>query len=876
MDRQLSLLEPSPRPPAAPVVSVLIRTLGRASLAQAIESVRAQSFSDWEIVVLDAGDDAIDGVQANAGERLRVLVPGGRVERARAANLLLDAAAGELALFLDDDDWLLPDHLAKLASALAAQPELVGAYSDVEAIAGARTPHEQTVHVFRSDFDPVALQLQNYLPIHAVVFRMDAVRRTPASRFDESMTLFEDWDFWLQLIAKGPLQRVPGVSAVYAYEAAEGSSHGALGPRREQMLAALGARQLARWQPQDVARLVERDSARTNLLNERTQRAEAAERHAQELQTNLAAAQRWTAQLDEALAASHETLERQQAQLELLHHEVAQVSERLRVAMEAHAVESARQQRELQVLARVREELLSQIAEIQASTSWRITRPLRGAGRLMQALSERARVLGNVARTVRHQVRQHGVSGFARRLPFYLRRRDEYLARVAGVPPGAMRNPFAAAATPLRDVPLHPELMAVTDSFDVKVSVVIPTLNAGVEFEWLLRKLRAQQGVREVQIVVVDSGSRDDTVAVATGAGAKVVRIEPAEFTHSHSRNVGAEAADGDYLLFMVQDAYPIGDWWLYGMLKFLRDPAHERLAAVSCSESSRSDSDLMYDAMIDTHYRFLECRDRDRVGRHRGDDHMSLRSQGQLSDVSCLIGRDLFAQYRYRGDYAEDLDLGIRLIKDGWQVAMLASVKVVHSHNRAAYYYLKRSFVDVQFLVGLFDDFTYPHCDSLSGLVAGIASAAGHVSNWFGDIGDAHRPLTGARWRESVVRWRQDLQTVRLEGAVALGDERLEAFVRDLAQRFGAATDGPAAVQVRQFSEMLMGRLEHFSQYAAQVYDDGDELPRAELAAVLAKTFAATAGSALGFYCLDQRNEADGAQRQDADAIHRELTAGV
>jgi O-antigen biosynthesis protein len=876
MDRQLSLLEPSPRPPAAPVVSVLIRTLGRASLAQAIESVRAQSFSDWEIVVLDAGGDPIDGVQANAGERLRVLVPGGRVERARAANLLLDAAAGELALFLDDDDWLLPDHLAKLASALAAQPELVGAYSDVEAIAGARTPHEQTVHVFRSDFDPVALQLQNYLPIHAVVFRMDAVRRTPASRFDESMTLFEDWDFWLQLIAKGPLQRVPGVSAVYAYEAAEGSSHGALGPRREQMLAALGARQLARWQPQDVARLVERDSARTNLLNERTQRAEAAERHAQELQTNLAAAQRWTAQLDEALAASHETLERQQAQLELLHHEVAQVSERLRVAMEAHAVESARQQRELQVLARVREELLSQIAEIQASTSWRITRPLRGAGRLMQALSERARVLGNVAQTVRHQVRQHGVSGFARRLPFYLRRRDEYLARVAGVPPGAMRNPFAAAATPLRDVPLHPELMAVTDSFDVKVSVVIPTLNAGVEFEWLLRKLRAQQGVREVQIVVVDSGSRDDTVAVATGAGAKVVRIEPAEFTHSHSRNVGAEAADGDYLLFMVQDAYPIGDWWLYGMLKFLRDPAHERLAAVSCSESSRSDSDLMYDAMIDTHYRFLECRDRDRVGRHRGDDHMSLRSQGQLSDVSCLIGRDLFAQYRYRGDYAEDLDLGIRLIKDGWQVAMLASVKVVHSHNRAAYYYLKRSFVDVQFLVGLFDDFTYPHCDSLSGLVAGIASAAGHVSNWFGDIGDAHRPLTGARWRESVVRWRQDLQTVRLEGAVALGDERLEAFVRDLAQRFGAATDGPAAVQVRQFSEMLMGRLEHFSQYAAQVYDDGDELPRAELAAVLAKTFAATAGSALGFYCLDQRNEADGAQRQDADAIHRELTAGV
>jgi O-antigen biosynthesis protein len=404
---------------------------------------------------------------------------------------------------------------------------------------------------------------------------------------------------------------------------------------------------------------------------------------------------------------------------------------------------------------------------------------------------------------------------------------------------------------------------------------VIPTLNAGAEFEWLLRKLRAQRGVREIQIVVVDSGSRDGTAAVAAAAGAKIVTIAPAEFTHSHSRNVGARAADGDYLLFMVQDAFPIGDWWLYGMLKFLREPAHERLAAVSCSETSRSDSDLMYDAMIDTHYRFLQCREQDRVGRHRGDDHMSLRAQGQLSDVSCLIGRELFARYDYRGDYAEDLDLGIRLIKDGWQVAMLASVKVVHSHNRPPWYYLKRSFVDVQFLVGLFDDFTYPRCDSLPGLVAGIASASIHVSAWRRAIDDEDVPLTGLRWRESLARWRDDLKTVLGDRPIALGDGRLEAYVRTLRERYHARGDGDAGAQVRQFSDMLMGRLEHFSHYAAQVYDDEDELPRGEMSAVLAKTLAATAGSALGFHCLGERRT-DGAGRQDADAIHAELTAGV
>jgi O-antigen biosynthesis protein len=882
MDRQLSLLEPLQPERVAPAVSVLIRTTGRASLATAIDSVRAQSFEDWEIVVLDAGGGPIDPLQPKSGERLRVLAPGGRIERARAANLLLDAAAGDLALFLDDDDWLLPDHLAKLAGVLAAQPELVGTYSDVEAIAGAHTPAQRTMHVFASDFDPVALQLQNYLPIHAVLFRLAVARRDPACRFDESMSLFEDWDFWLQLIAKGPLQRVPGVSAVYAYDGSEGSSHGELGPWRDEMLAALGARQLARWQPQDVARLVERDAVRTNLLNEREQLAQAAARRARDLETELAAAQQWNSELNEALAASHEAgkaqqhdIEQLQRQRQLLELDLARLNEKLRAAMESHAVQVARQQRELQVLAHVREQLLAQIADIRGSTSWRITRPLRGAGRVARGTWERLRVLGNVARTARNQVRQHGLSGFARRIPFYLRHSDEYLPRVAGLPPGAARNPFVPAPTPVRDLPLHPELLEITDSFDVKVSVVIPTLNAGGEFEWLLRKLRAQRGVREVEIVVVDSGSRDDTVALATAAGAKVVTIAPAEFTHSHSRNVGAQAADGDYLLFMVQDAFPIGDWWLYGMLKFLRDPAHERLAAVSCAETSRSDSDLMYDAMIDTHYRFLECREQDRVGRHRGDDHMSLRAQGQLSDVSCLIGRDLFARYGYRGDYAEDLDLGIRLIKDGWRVAMLASVKVVHSHNRPAWYYLKRSFVDVQFLVGLFDDFTYPRCNVLSGLVAGIVSAAIHVSAWRRAIDRGDAPLTGSRWRDSLGGWRDDLKTVLSEGSIALGDERLDAYIRDLRARYHARADRDAGAQVRQFSEMLIGRLEHFSHYAAQVYDDGDELPRDEMSAVLCKTFAATAGSALGFHCLDER-KADGAGRGDADAIHAELTAGV
>ena len=837
----------------APGVSVLIRTMGRPSLGQAIESVRTQTFPDWEIVVLNAGGQPIEGIeQLAAGIRCRVLEPGGRVDRARAANLLLDAAAGGLALFLDDDDWLLPDHLAKLAATLREQPQLVAAYGDVVAVTGARTARQQTVHTFQSDFDPVALQLQNYLPIHAVAFRLEAVRSAPACRFDESMGLFEDWDFWLQLAGKGAFQRVPGISAVYAYEAEQGSGHAAQGEQREAMLESIAARQLARWRARDVVRLIERDGQRTNAVNDSLQRAAAAQAELGQAKESLQASHQWAQELSELARQQAQSLNEQQ-----------------------HAL--ALQQAEIQKLGDVRLGLLAQIAEIHASRSWRMTRPVRAAGRAARKIRQKMRVFAGLVSTVGSQLRQHGPIGLARRLPYYLRHRRAYMARLASLPPGGSANPFAAQAAPRRDLPLHPDVEGAIDAFDVKVSVVIPTLNAGPEFAWLLRKLNGQKAVRAIEIVVVDSGSKDGTVELARAAGATVVTILPSEFSHSHARNLGADSATGDYLLFMVQDAFPIGDHWLYGMLRFLRDPANGKLAAVSCSEFSRSDSDLMYDSMIDTHYRFLGCLEQDRIGQHQGDDHMSLRSQGQLSDVSCLIPRDLFAQFRYRGNYAEDLDLGMRLIKQGWRVAMLASVKVVHSHNRPAYYYLKRSFVDVEFLVALFDDFAYPHCESLPGLAAGIASVCAHVSRWLVQIeGAAPGELTGDWLHKSLGRWRNELRGPAAGPEVLLGDERLEAFVRALSLRYPPqrVPERSATGEARRFADSFSARLEHFGKYALQVFDGEDELPRAEISAAICKTLAAAAGSALAFYCLDHRKEGPG--QAEAQAIHSELTAGV
>ena len=810
-------------------VSILIRTIGRDTLAQAIRSVVDQSFLDWEIVVVNASGQPLASLASVSGMgRIRWVEPGQPLERSEAANALLEAAQGQYALFLDDDDWLLPEHLAKLVATLDADSALVAAYADVQSMTGPPAQREAG-HVFALDFDPARLQLENFLPIHAVLFRREVVEQSPACRFDTDLQLFEDWDFWLQLAIRGPFRRVPGVSAIYALSTDEGSGHAHIqGVRRQRMLEQLAIRQLARWTPGQVVDLMQLLATQTQQLNQERQVA----------------------------SALH-------AQLGQEHQLVASLREQLDHAREAATLH------------------LQQLQALHQSRSWRITRPLRGLSRSLAWLrsSQPQRLLRHGVQAVGVEVRRHGWMGFLRRLPYYLRHGPAYLPRLASGPPGGQPADFHAPPPVPHNVRLHPDLTGGGDTLDFKVSVVIPTLNAGTEFRWMLRKLRAQKAVREIEIVVVDSGSRDATVAWAHEAGCKVVQILPSEFSHSYARNRGADAASGDYLLFMVQDAYPIGDHWMHGMLRYLLDHADQKLVAASCAEYSRSDSDMMYDSMVNTHYRFLGCLEYDRIGEFQGDDHMALRSQGQLSDVSCLISRECFMRYRYQGDYAEDLDLGIRLIKDGYRVAMLASVKVIHSHNRPAYYYLKRTFVDVIFLVGLFKDFTYPRCESALGLLAGMVSTAAHVSTWLNALEAAPdaRPL-GEEISVWVQSSRQTLADLQSQAPVALGDERLDAFLAGVARQYlGAHTvlDARARDEARRFADSFLARLEHFNQFAAAVYGPQDSLLRHELRDVVRKTFAATAGGALGFFYLDRQGQS-GPEADMAAAFHRELKAGV
>lgn len=111
----------------------------------------------------------------------------------------------------------------------------------------------------------------------------------------------------------------------------------------------------------------------------------------------------------------------------------------------------------------------------------------------------------------------------------------------------------------------------------MKISVVVRARNEGQHIEKLLLGLAAQSR-RADEVILVDSGSADDTVAIARRHGCKIIEIDRHEFTFGRALNKGCAAATGDICVFVSAHVYPVYDTWLAGLV----EPFADRRVALS------------------------------------------------------------------------------------------------------------------------------------------------------------------------------------------------------------------------------------------------------------------------------------------------------
>jgi rhamnosyltransferase len=108
-----------------------------------------------------------------------------------------------------------------------------------------------------------------------------------------------------------------------------------------------------------------------------------------------------------------------------------------------------------------------------------------------------------------------------------------------------------------------------------RVSVLLPVKNGARDLREQLPLLFGQRADAELELVAVDSGSRDDSVDVLADAGATILSIDPASFDHGLTRNLAAEHASGDVLVLLTHRSRPVGTDWLAPLLAALdADPS--------------------------------------------------------------------------------------------------------------------------------------------------------------------------------------------------------------------------------------------------------------------------------------------------------------
>jgi glycosyltransferase involved in cell wall biosynthesis len=102
-------------------------------------------------------------------------------------------------------------------------------------------------------------------------------------------------------------------------------------------------------------------------------------------------------------------------------------------------------------------------------------------------------------------------------------------------------------------------------------SIVIRAYNEAQHIRRLLEGIR-QQTLPDVEIILVDSGSTDRTVAIAEAFGARIVRIPSSEFTFGRSLNAGIQAATRELVVIASAHVYPVYADWLEVLLRPFRD----------------------------------------------------------------------------------------------------------------------------------------------------------------------------------------------------------------------------------------------------------------------------------------------------------------
>ncbi|WP_374600972.1 glycosyltransferase family 2 protein [Niveibacterium sp.] len=226
-------------------------------------------------------------------------------------------------------------------------------------------------------------------------------------------------------------------------------------------------------------------------------------------------------------------------------------------------------------------------------------------------------------------------------------------------------------------------------------SLVIPTKDGGELFKRAIDSLKSQSIWPRIEFIVIDSGSRDDTVDAARAAGAKIVEIDPKEFNHGATRDMGIAMASSDIVILMVQDAVANGA----GVLEALISPfGDDDVAGVYARQIPQESADIITKRNLNgwlTGRLESEVKSVSSIEWYNALSPMERYFLCNFDNVCSAIRKSAWERERFgRVSFGEDIDWSERILKRGLKIVYEPAASVIHSHDRPLSYEYKRTYV--------------------------------------------------------------------------------------------------------------------------------------------------------------------------------------
>lgn len=228
---------------------------------------------------------------------------------------------------------------------------------------------------------------------------------------------------------------------------------------------------------------------------------------------------------------------------------------------------------------------------------------------------------------------------------------------------------------------------------DPLISVVIPVKNGMTTLGSCLDGLFSQTLIDQTEVIIIDSGSTDGTPDLLKEYPVIVHPIDPKDFNHGDTRNLGVSLAKGEFIFMSVQDATPTEPDFLEKMLRNFDDP---EIAGVCGQQFVRHDADknpLQW-------FRPTGEADRFTLQFKNAEEFRAMPGKEQLKhcgwdDVVAMYRKSMKEKLPFRRiQFGEDALWAKDALSEGYAIAFDRSARVYHYHHQNYRFYFKRTFI--------------------------------------------------------------------------------------------------------------------------------------------------------------------------------------